>query len=105
VKPFYSVGLLLLLAVLTLSGCRSGSDAAKEKTYDLKGTIQSVDLKSDRPLTLAHQDIVGLMPAMTMPFHVADGKLVNGLKPGDRVQGKLKVEDGKYVITTLEKLP
>jgi Cu/Ag efflux protein CusF len=43
------------------------------------------------------------MGAMTMPFDVEDAKVLDGLKPGDEVQGKLKVRDGKNIITELKK--
>jgi protein SCO1/2 len=63
----------------------------------------SIDPKAEMPIKLDHEDIPGLMPAMVMSFHVQDTKLTDGLKPGDKVQGTLKVTDGGYVITNLKK--
>jgi Cu/Ag efflux protein CusF len=40
---------------------------------------------------------------MKMEFYVDNPKLLEGLKPGDKVQGRLKVESGNYTITRLEK--
>ena len=45
------------------------------------------------------------MKAMVMDFNVANPKILDGLKAGDKVQGKLKVEAGNHVITHLEKMP
>ena len=38
-----------------------------------------------------------------MSFAVEDGKLLDGLKAGDPVEGKLKVTPGTIVITELQK--
>ena len=32
------------------------------------------------------------MEAMTMPFHVEDQAILDELRPGDQVEGKLRVE-------------
>src|SRR5262249_321165 len=64
-----------------------------------------VDIAPDRKsVTLDHEDIPGLMKAMKMKFRIADAKLLDGVQPGDTVRGRLKVQDGDYVITHLEKL-
>jgi Cu/Ag efflux protein CusF len=54
-------------------------------------------------VTLDHDDIPGLMKAMTMEFSVKDAKILDGLEIGDHVEGKLLVESGKYLITELKK--
>jgi protein SCO1/2 len=91
------------LLALVFAGCQSSSDSGpKEKVYEIKGKIVAV--APDRStVKLDHEDIPGLMKAMTMDFGVADPKLLDGLAPGDTVQGKLKVESGKYVLTELRK--
>ena len=38
------------------------------KRYELQGRVVAVD-SGPREITVAHQDIPGLMPGMTMPFH------------------------------------
>ena len=43
------------------------------------------------------------MQGMEMEFAVENAKVVQGLKAGDQVQGRLKVESGKYILTELEK--
>lgn len=89
-----------------LAGCQSqtgtttATDAAR--VYDVTGKVVSLD-PAKKVVKLDHEDIPGLMKAMTMEFAVEDAKLLDGLKPGDAVHGKLKAESGKYVITALEK--
>ena len=98
-------GLLALSLPLALIGCTGGTgqqNAASEKQYDIKGTVVAV--AQDKPaVTLDHEDIPGLMKGMKMEFRVDNAKLLEGLKPGDKVQGRLKVESGNYTITRLEK--
>ena len=50
-----------------------------------------------------HEAIPGFMPAMTMPYEVADAGLLSGIAPGDRVRGTLRVDTRGYVITALAK--
>ena len=92
---------LMLLFMLGLAGCH-GHDAGKEKVYDIKGKIVSV-AADKKKVEVDHEAIPGFMGAMTMPFDVEDAKVLDGLKAGDEVQGKLKVRDGKNIITELKK--
>ena len=49
-------------------------------------------------VTIRHEAIPGFMAAMTMPFTVKDRKSLEEIRPGDEVEGSLKVEyDGKEV--------
>ena len=63
-----------------------------EKRYDLKGKVVAVN-KSERTATIAHEDIKGYMPAMTMPFKIRGDADLELLKPGDQVTGTLVVDD------------
>ena len=89
---------------LVLAGCQGGSDAAKDKDkqYDLKAKVVAVDMDG-KTVTLDHEDIPGLMKAMEMTFSVENQKMLEGIKPGDRVQGRLKVKSGDHLITELHK--
>jgi protein SCO1/2 len=98
---------LLLLAfamvafALALTGC-TNSGGAKDKLFDVKGKVVSADAEKKK-ITLDHEAIPGLMGAMTMPFDVENPKLLDGLKAGDAVQGKLRSKDGKHTLTELTK--
>ncbi|MBX9622637.1 MAG: copper-binding protein [Gemmataceae bacterium] len=96
---------LLVTALMFAIGCQgpsgpSGKDQAK--LYDVTGTVVSVD-PGKKSVTLDHQDIPGLMKAMTMDFSVEDEKVLGGVSAGDKVAGKVKHEGGKYVVTELSK--
>ena len=57
----------------------------------LKGEVRKVE-KDAREVTLRHEAIPGFMEAMTMPFHVENPATLEDLRPGDQVEGKLRVE-------------
>jgi Cu(I)/Ag(I) efflux system membrane protein CusA/SilA len=53
-------------------------------------------------IVLAHKDIPNLgMSGMTMQFDVANKKLLDGVKPGDKVQFTADMEGGKPVVQAL----
>jgi len=66
------------------------------------GVVTAIDADSGA-LTLDHEDIAGLMPAMVMMYRVESRDLDAGLSVGDRVAFDL---DGKrYVIVGVKRLP
>src|SRR6266478_3212632 len=85
--------IVLLLACITglVVGCRPRR-SANEKRYPINGKIVAVD-KNDRTATISHEDIVGYMPAMTMPFKIKNDADLEMMKPGDQVTGTLVVDD------------
>jgi protein SCO1/2 len=95
------VGLLMGLA---LSGCSqpTPNTDTSVKEYDIKGKVVSID-RDVNTIKLDHEDIPGLMKAMTMNFPVENAKTLEKLEAGDQVEGKLKIMPGKYVLTQLEK--
>ena len=98
-SAFLAQTLVLLVA---LAGC-TGTPTEKAKEYDIKGKVLAVDSKKPA-VTLDHEDIPGIMKAMEMEFPVESPKLLEGLRVGDQVQGRLKkAASGEYLITHLEK--
>ena len=72
---------------MLLAGC---SHKAPGKQYELEGRVVAVDA-ANRQLTVAHKDIAGLMPGMTMPFVVSenDAWVFGKIAPGDQVHATL----------------
>jgi protein SCO1 len=83
--------LLLLCAALIPAGCRPRR-AANEKRYPITGKVVAVD-QTDHTATIAHEDIAGYMPGMTMPFNIKNDADLAMLKAGDHVTGTLVVDD------------
>jgi protein SCO1/2 len=71
---------------------------AQPPTYIVEGVVVEI-----RPhdVVIDHKDIAGFMPAMTMPFSVADPAVLESLSPGHRIVGRLRVEG---MVATLEKV-
>jgi protein SCO1/2 len=89
------------LVVLSLSlsfAFAACSKAPEQRTYTLQGQVQSLDTPR-KLVTVKHEDIKGFMPAMTMPYEVADAKLLDGLAPGDLINAKLIVfSNGAHLV-------
>jgi protein SCO1/2 len=99
---FPLIGALALLVPVVSTGCGKGQED-KDKTYDIQGKVVAVD-PDKKEVTLDHEDIPGFMKAMKMPFPVENAKVLEGIKAGDRVHGKLKVRrSGALSITELMK--
>ena len=77
-----------LLATLLVTAACATQDTTRY--YDLKGQVLAVDPKLPTVL-VKHEDIVGFMPAMTMPYEVKDLALIKNLAPGDLITAKLAV--------------
>jgi protein SCO1/2 len=77
--------------------------ACGPELYDADGTVTEVrpDL---RQVVIDHEDIPGLMPAMTMNFDVADPSLLEGLAAGDRIHFRIARDGESYRIVRAEKL-
>jgi protein SCO1 len=92
----------ILLGGFVSSGCRRDAPEAAAHRHPLEGTVVAVDV-ANRKLTIAHEDIPGLMPAMTMEFVVLekDAVLLRNVSPGDRVTATLVVPDSRYWLEDL----
>src|SRR6266481_4756260 len=82
---------LALCPAMLGSACKPRRNP-NEKRYDLKGKVVAVN-KSERTATIAHENIKGYMPAMTMSFKIKNDADLEMLKPGDQVTGTLVVDD------------
>src|SRR5262249_53893497 len=77
--------------------------AVQTTTYHSRGVVKATNER--RPsIELDHENIEGLMPAMTMEFYVKDKALLEGLRPGDRVEFTIENGVGGLTITQIKKL-
>ena len=70
-------------------GC--GRVGPSSRTYTLKGVVRKVDVPAGE-VTITHEAIPGVMSKMTMPFTLKDKSLLEDVRPGDEVEGPLRVE-------------
>jgi protein SCO1/2 len=93
---------LILLATLAVPACKREAPPAAGLRYPLQGKVVEVDA-ANRKVTIAHEDIPGFMPAMTMPFVVLekDAALLQHVGPGDEVTATLVAPDSRYWLEDL----
>ena len=85
-------GFLVVSAGSRLRHCCSHPPAGKR--YELQGRVVAVDAAA-RQLTIAHEDIPGLMAGMTMPFTVSTRTawVFKSIAPGDEIHATLVLGD------------
>ena len=93
------VHIVFMLAVIA-SAC---GGTTTDRTYALHGQVLSIDAPK-KELTIKHDDIKGLMPAMTMPYSVRDEQKLRGLAPGDLIDATLVIESNDAYLRTIEKV-
>lgn len=91
--------LIATFALLWLSGCTESKSPA-DREYQLQGVVVSV---SADKVEIDHEAVAGYMAAMQMSFPVTKPELLDGIKAGDKVHGRLSVRDGNPVLTELQK--
>jgi protein SCO1/2 len=79
---------LFLFAAL-IAGFPVSRTLAADQVFEVAGVIRAP--LADGRLVIAHDDIPGFMPAMTMAFTVANPADAASLKPGDKVRFQLRV--------------
>ena len=78
------------------------SAAAGAQTAMTDGEVRKID-KEQGKLTLRHGPIANLdMPGMTMVFKVADPKMLDTVKVGDKVKFAADKVDGAFTVTAIQ---
>lgn len=87
---------LVVALLVLLAGCGRG-------THDGVGTV--IDVRTDlHQIMLDHDPIIGLMPAMTMTFDVANAASLSDIRVGDRIRFDLLADGEKFRIMSLVKI-
>jgi Cu/Ag efflux protein CusF len=80
----------------------AASSSAGASAVMTNGVVQQVDAKTGT-VTLKHEDIANMkMPAMTMAFGVADKKMLDSVKAGDKVRFHVETVKGAPTVTRME---
>ncbi len=90
------LGRLVPLALFALWVAACGDS----ELYEGVGVVEDVDRAAEQ-VVIAHEEIVGLMPAMTMNFDVAHPALLEPLEPGQTVRFKLRRGARDYRIVEI----
>ena len=95
---FFLAAFAVAASIASACGERSG-----DRLYRLQGQVLSVDPSGTRA-QIKHEEIEGLMPAMTMPYEVRDAKLLEGLAPGDLINATLVIESNGAYLSAVNKV-
>jgi protein SCO1/2 len=79
---------LLLLAAAVL-GCDVAQHSQRARRVKGTGVVEAVDAEL-KQVVIDHEDIPGVMPAMSMSFDVGDSYLLDGLEPGQTIEFTLE---------------
>lgn len=71
------------------------------KVYPLRGIVRGVN-KEAKQVRIRHEEIPGFMGAMTMPFTIKDPHAFDDLQVGDKVEGKLRVDEENGQVVDYE---
>lgn len=92
----------LLVVALVMAACL----ACERKDggpghYPAHGTVEAVDRESGQ-IVIDHDDVEGLMPAMTMNFVVSDRRLLDRLAPGQIIDFEIHFTGRSYEVSSAE---
>jgi Cu/Ag efflux protein CusF len=93
---------LLVLFAIFFPQIQALSAAQGAASYEGRGAVVSLEEKGKK-ITLKHDEIKGLMAAMTMEFTVRSSAMLDSLRPGDSVRFTLRPEGADFVIEKIEK--
>jgi Cu/Ag efflux protein CusF len=95
--PFAKLRLALPLLVcgLAVGDAAEVQETGTDGIFYGRGLLKAVEPGSGW-LTIAHNDIMGCMPAMEMMFRVRAPEVSRGLRPGDTIDFTL--DGGKFII-------
>lgn len=77
--------------------------SSEVKYYEGKGVVTEINVEKGW-LEINHEEIKGLMPAMTMQFNYPDKAALKSLQVGDKVTFTLEDNKGAETLTKISKL-
>lgn len=94
-----AIGILLAVGLAaTIAAC----DRGPQEPQRAQGIVEEVD-RADRKLTIDHDEIPGMMKAMTMTFDVAPGVPLDDVEAGEQIDFQVKMENGSYTVTEIRR--
>jgi protein SCO1 len=89
---------LVVLVVMLAVGC------SDERSYETRGRVIATDLPAGY-VVVDHEDIPGLMPAMTMRLRVPDPESLQEIAAGDAISFRLNLNDDSTWVDRIVVLP
>jgi Cu(I)/Ag(I) efflux system protein CusF len=87
---------------MDMQGMDKGGKKSQSKSHHAVGTVKSVDAAKGT-VTLDHEPVASMnWPAMTMTFKAKDKKMLEGIKPGQKVEIDFEKHGKDYVVTKVK---
>ena len=91
----------LVILAIYFPQIRAATLAESGTMYDGRGSVVTLDEKAKK-ITLKHEEIKGLMPAMTMEFPLRSGETLTNVRSGDKVLFTLTPQGTDFIIEKIE---
>jgi protein SCO1 len=82
----------LLSLGLAAGACDVAQHSQRARRVEAKGVVEAVDVEL-KQVVIDHEEIPGVMPAMSMSFDVGDPRLLDGLAPGQEIEFTLEMRE------------
>ncbi len=104
-RKFIKLGFVCIAIMLATFACNSERkiEKSEKQIYKSVGVVKAINAEKNE-ITLEHENIEGLMSAMTMDFPVADKKMLEPTKVGDKVEFELEKKEAEIVLTKITKV-
>lgn len=76
------------------------NDSDTTRYYETSGVVRAIN-DSGTSMVIRHDAIPDFMSAMTMPFHIGDSTIVDGVSPGDSISFTLSVTGTDIFVDSL----
>jgi protein SCO1/2 len=81
----------------------AAASCSSAKTYEMRGQILGIN-RDKMEILVKHDEIPGLMAAMTMPWKVQQAGMLDNLSPGDLITAEIVVDNSQGVITKITRI-
>lgn len=93
-----ALGAAILCAFALAMGCEVDRHSERLHSYRVRGVVEAVS-PGDGQAVVQHEEIPGLMPAMSMNFDVPNPAVLAKLAPGQQIEFTLELRDRSFRIT------
>lgn len=90
----------IALAFVLFAAASPSRSANEEASHSAHGIVKNVDAKAGT-VTIDHEDIPGVMMAMTMTYAVADPAALQNVAVGQAVDFRIQKEGSHFVVTEI----
>lgn len=104
ILSFFTLSAVICGLALNHRNHVAATHVGSTRTFLVRGQIRELD-SANKIVRIAHEEIPGFMPAMTMPLPVRDISLISHVKVGDSVQFELSVTDNDSWVSQLSTIP